>query len=169
MKPLKRNFLLIALITIAFNSFSQEEKLLNTVPTSPEGFKSSEARFINTVNWLENTPLEKDDDKRKKESALVLAWITNSPTVTIEVHSNIINSFDKNGDLLLVYMGGWAKYSLENSYSEDKIKGNLAGIRSAIKLYKLGGDIKKDKLMEKLISLDEKNELEGWIKEQLAM
>ena len=65
-------------------------------------------------------------------------------------------------------MGGWTKYCLENNYSKDNLKGNLAGIRSAIKVYKLGVGLKKDKEMQKLIDLEDKGELEKWVNDQLA-
>ena len=65
-------------------------------------------------------------------------------------------------------MGGWTKYCLENNYSTDKVKSNLAGVKSAIKVYKKGTSMKKDKAMEKIIELDDKGELEKWVTEQLA-
>ena len=74
----------------------------------------------------------------------------------------------KNPELLLVFMGDWAKYILQNGYSKDKVQGNLAGIRSAIKVYKAGSGLKKDKEMEKLIKLDESGSLEGWVTQQLG-
>jgi acetaldehyde dehydrogenase (acetylating) len=64
-------------------------------------------------------------------------------------------------------MGGWTKYALQNSYSEDEVKCSLAGIKSAIKVYQMGNGLKKDKQMEKIIELDSKNELKNWITEQL--
>ncbi|MEI9943019.1 MAG: hypothetical protein WDN26_02250 [Chitinophagaceae bacterium] len=40
-------------------------------------------------------------------NAWVIAWLTNSPTVTIEVQSAIIKPFSKNSQLLSVYMAGY--------------------------------------------------------------
>lgn len=65
-------------------------------------------------------------------------------------------------------MAGWTKYSLENNYSQDIPKGSIAGLRSAINVYKKGVGLKKDKEMEKLVQLEEKGELEKWVNEQLA-
>ena len=63
-------------------------------------------------------------------------------------------------------MGGWTKYVLENDYSEDAFQGNLAGIKSMIKVYK-AGNLKKDKKMQSLVDLDAQGKLEDWLKEKL--
>jgi len=63
-------------------------------------------------------------------------------------------------------MGGWTRYSLQNNYSSDAVMGSIAGIKSAIKVYK-AGQLEKDKEMQKLIDMDEKGELETWVKKKL--
>lgn len=64
-------------------------------------------------------------------------------------------------------MGGWTRYALQNNYSKDSVQGSIAGIKSAIKVYKTGL-LKKDKEMDKLIALDEKGELETWVNNAFA-
>lgn len=64
-------------------------------------------------------------------------------------------------------MGGWTKYSLQNNYSTDKIQGSLAGLKSAIKVYK-NLSLKKDKEMEKLVKINDKGELENWVKAKIT-
>ncbi len=99
---------------------------------------------------------------------LLLAWISNSPTVTVELNEKMMPFTKKNAELLMTYLGGWTKYSLENAYSKDIAKGSLAGIQAAIRMYKKGNGLKKDKSMEKLIKLDDKKELEQWVVKQLG-
>jgi hypothetical protein len=148
-------------------SFSQDSGLLDSLPTTKEGFINSEPALINTIDWLENTPLNQETEKRKLLNATFLSWLTNSPTVTIEVNSKITPLSKKNPDLLIIFMGGWTKYSLQNNYSNDALKCNLAGLRSVIKVYQMGNGIKKDKDIDKLVELDSKNELESWVSTQL--
>lgn len=163
-KPL----LLLAFSIFSFNLFAQDAELLESLPgDTKEAFIKSEPRVLATINWLENTPLNQQEDKRKMQNALLTAWIINSPTVTIEVNSNILTFTKKNSELLIIFMGGWTKYVLENSYSKDNYAGNLAGVKSAIKVYKMGNGIKKDKAMDKLITLEENGELGQWVKDQM--
>lgn len=44
----------------------------------------------------------------------------------------------------------------------------VAGIRSVIKCYQLGGDVKRDKTLEKVIEEDKNGTLEDFIKKKLA-
>jgi len=168
MKTIKTILTLFLCLTIYSTSFGQNEELLETLPTTKEEFITSEKRVLATINWLENTPLDQDVDKHKAQYALLIAWLTNSPTVTIEVNSKILTFTKKNSDLLIFFMAGWTKFCLENSYSKDLIKGNLAGVRSAINIYKKGIGLKKDKEMQKLVELEDKGELEQWITDQLS-
>jgi len=158
----------VAVLTIiSFASFSQDKELLTTLPTTKEEFIKSEPALLNTIDWLENTPLDQDADKRKILTANLIAWITNSPTVTVELNSNVMPFVKKNSELMLAFMGGFTRYVLQNSYSKDAVKSSVAGIKSVIKVYQSNSkSLKKDKQMDKIIELDANNKLEEWIKEQ---
>lgn len=95
MKQFKFLLLLMSLI-VSTNTFSQE--LLDSLPTTREGFVKSEPAVINTINWLESTPMDQEVDKRKLLSAMLLAWLTNSPTVTVTFNAKIFPSSKKNPD-----------------------------------------------------------------------
>ena len=72
-------------------SFAQTAgELLNKLPGTKEEFIASEKKVISTINWLEDTPLDQDTQKRKGQYALLVGWLTNSPTVTIEVDSKVL-------------------------------------------------------------------------------
>lgn len=142
------------------------QNLLSEVPKTKEEFIASEKNVVATIDWLETTPFNQEENKRLKQKALLMVWITDSPTVTLEINAAILTFTKKNPDLLLTYMGGWTKYSLLNNYSTDQIQGNLAGLKSVIRVYK-NLSLKKDKEVEKLIELDNKGELENWVNEKL--
>ncbi|MEI9810930.1 MAG: hypothetical protein WDO16_25310 [Bacteroidota bacterium] len=63
--------------------------------------------------------------------------------------------------------GGLWRYSLENNYSKDDVKCNVSGIKAAIACYNLGGDIKNEKLLAKVIEKDKEGKLEEWVKDAL--
>lgn len=152
----------LLLLTISSAIFTQN--LLTELPTTKEEFVESEEQVLATINWLETTPFDEQEDKREKQKALLLAWLTNSPTVTLELNADVLTFTKKNPDLIIIFMGGWTKYSLENNYSSDNIQGSLAGLKSVIKVYK-NLSLKKDKEVENLIELDNNGELENWVKE----
>jgi hypothetical protein len=168
MKVVKHVLALILFVGAYSISFAQDAELLDALPGTKEEFISSEKKVLATINWLENTPLDQDKKKHKEQYALLTAWITNSPTVTIELNANVLTFSKKNSELIMFFMAGWTKYSLENNYSKDIPKGSIAGLHSAINIYKKGVGLKKDKEMEKLVQLEEKGELEKWVDDQLA-
>ena len=163
MKPL----IFSAFLLLSISAFSQSSELLNQLPTTKAEFVASEKQVINTIDWLENTPVDQNVEKRDAQKALLVAWITNSPTVTLNVNADILTFTKKNPELIIYFMGGWTRYSLQNNYSTDVILGSTAGIRSVIDVYKKGW-FKKDKEMEKIIEMDQKGELDSWIKTKLA-
>jgi hypothetical protein len=168
MKTLKSILTLLLLLGAYSTSFAQDTELLDELPKTKEEFVQSEKKVLATINWLENTPLDEDAKRHQQQYALLTGWITNSPTVTITLNASIVNFTKKNSELIMFFMAGWTKYSLENSYSKDETKGNIAGVRCAINVYKKGVGLKKDKAMEKLVQLEDKGELEKWVADQLA-
>jgi hypothetical protein len=158
-------FLLLSFF-ISSNLFAQDIKIPE-LPETKDEFIKSEPDFINVANWLENKQVGPDMQKRTLANAYVIAWLTNSPTVTVTVREKILKGFDKNAQLLSVFMGGYAKYCLMNNYSKDELKCNVAGLRSVINCYNLGGDLKKDKALLKIIGQDKEGKLEDWVKEAM--
>lgn len=167
MKNLKLTFT-VFLLALSIVSKAQDSKLLSELPETKEQFVASEQNVLATINWIENTPINEEKAKHKEQYALLLAWLTNSPTVTIEMNANILNFTNKNSELLIFFMAGWTKYSLQHDYSKDVVQGSLAGIRSAINIYNKGG-LRKDRKMQKLVDLDDNGGLEEWVSEQLSI
>jgi hypothetical protein len=167
MKVLMHTVAILLLTLCSFTAFAQGGELLSDLPTTREEFIASEKKVLATIDWLENTPIGTEVQKRKVQSALLLGWDINSPTVTIEFNTDLTMDFSKkNPDLMIVFMGGWTRYALQNGYSQDILQGTLAGLRSAIKVYKTGL-LKKDKNMEKIVALEEKGELEATVRARM--
>jgi len=166
---MKNRLLLMAFLCLAAGARAQTDSLLqNPLPITKAEFTASEPKVIHTINYLETTPIDKQGDEWRAQATIFTAWLTNAPEVTIDVNAKTTPFIKKNPELLLIFMAGWTRYVLQNGYSKDVIQGNVAGIRSAIKVYRLGNGLKKDKEMEKLIKLDESAGLESWVVTQLG-
>jgi dsDNA-binding SOS-regulon protein len=159
---------LLVLIGAYSNSFAQDSELLASLPKGKKAYLKSEKNVLATINWLENTPLNKEEEKHKQQSALLTGWVMNSPTVDLTLDQSVVTFTNENKELLTFFMAGYTKYALENNHSKDEVQGSIAGIRSAIKVYKNGVGLKKDAAMDKLVQLENKGELEKWVKDQLS-
>lgn len=140
--------------------------LLKTLPKTKKEFVASEPKLLQAIDWLEQNPVRENDDARTVRNAYVIAWLTNSPTVTVEVNASVFAWGDKNPQLLGVFLGGWARYSIRNNYSKDVVAGSTAGLRSVINCYKLGGDVVPAPELDKIKDLDDAA-LEQWVREAL--
>lgn len=52
-----------------------------------EDFAKYEQDVINTVDWLQQTSWDDQQDKRKEASSFLIAWLTGSSTVTITIQA----------------------------------------------------------------------------------
>jgi hypothetical protein len=129
-----------------------------------------DADVIACVNWLERTPLDKELEKRTAANAFVIKWLSGTPDVAVSLNSEIVTKYtDKNPQLLVLFLGGWSRYALQNNYSQDQLKGYYEGFKSMILVYRKGIAIKKDRALEHLIKVYDEGKLEDWIKENIKI
>jgi hypothetical protein len=127
-----------------------------------EDYAKYEQDIVNTVDWLQQAPWGEQDDKIKQANTFLIAWITGSPNVTIEVGSPLMKLVDKNKDLLVTFMGGYTKYCLQHKDDKNKANANAAALRALINKYQMEKNHVKDKAVEKLIQLDKDGKLDAW-------
>lgn len=165
---MKRFVFSLFAIVISFQSYSQDFDLpVDWKLETKEDYAKYEKDIINAVDWLIKTPVDNNRLNRKEVNAFLLAWLTGSPNVSIELSEEIV-TFGDCADCLMIFMGGWAKYSLQNNDFTNKTKGNLAGIESVIQLYnKNKAAIGTNKAIEKYIKLKEKGKLETYIESKM--
>lgn len=133
-----------------------------------EDYAPYEQDVVNCINWLSETPVDQNVEKRKEANAFLMKWIIGSPNVKIEIRQDVV-TFMSSPDLLMAFLGGWTKYSLETKNFSDKLKGNMAGIENAIDVYnKNKKAIGKDKNIEKYVKLQSKGKLEEEIAKILS-
>lgn len=170
MKMKKITITILLLLFVNQLLISQEYQVpANAKLENSQDYKNYEQNVLQGINWLENTKIDNQQEKRKETSAFLLKWITGTPTFSVALQSFQVGLTEKNPDLLLSFLGGWAKFAINNPKEKDNVvEANLAGIKSILKVYNFNKEnsIKKDKKIEKLLKLDRVG-LENWIKKQL--
>lgn len=125
-------------------------------------------QIVETMDWLLETPLNKDLDKRIEANTFFVQWLTGSPSVTVNLHSDIVTFINESPDLLLPFMIGWTQYQLDNGKSSDDLNPNIAGLTRSIEFYNKNKEfLNKGKEIEKYSKLLEKGKLEKDIKKKL--
>lgn len=163
----------ILLCSSSFIISAQNNNPKFTVPEEytfvyPEDYAEYEPQIKEAIDWYLWRSMAFDSSKRQKTSTFFFKWLTGSPSVSVEINTDIVNFFENNPELLLVFTMGWTKYSIDNDYSKDIIKSNKAGIETVVNYYnKNKGFLKKNKDVEDYEKMIKKNKLEEYIAKKL--
>ncbi len=147
-----RGFLLLALLGISSMCFGQ-------VPMANDQH-TSDQDILDCITWLQMTPIEVDRDIRYTANAFLLQWLSKSPEVNVELRSDLVDMAEKNPDLLVIYMSGWAAYSLKNGEPYPSVEAHIQGIEAVRDFYRKNRDgLNRDKHLEKLIKKESKGKV----------
>lgn len=162
---MKKACITFILALLFLNIFSQEYELPKNYKLDTDAdYTSYESDVLKSIDWLLKTPLNTQPGKRKDINTFVIAWISGSPTVTLEIKSEIVNFATGNPDLLVIFMCGWTKYAIEKKELVTNKTGSMKGIEAVIDFYvKNKASLKKDKNVEKYIKMKENGTLEEYI------
>ncbi len=161
-------FISILLVYLFLNADALNAQTTFDVPNKielnvKEDYPKYSQDVINATKWLEETDLDKEVKKRKQVSAFVLKWVNGCPMFDIELTDPIFKLYGDNSELLIIYLGGYSRYYLENAASATKLSATKAGLISMMNVYQKKIGISKSKEMEKLIKETEKNKLDEYI------
>jgi hypothetical protein len=165
-----RKILLAACLFATIVSIAQDYTVpVNYSLVSKEDYTKYEKDVIDAAKWLVNTPLDEQKHKRQQVSAFIFKWINGSPTVSVELNTNIMDLDEKNPGMLIIFMASCAKYVLENNYSKDMRAKHRYAMIELITVYKSGKGIRKDKKMDRLIKHYEDGKLDQWLEDNLKV
>ena len=128
-----------------------------------EDFANYENDFIGAYKWLMATSMGEQAEKRKEVNKFLLAWISGAPNVTVEIRPEIVTFMEKNPDLLLVFMTGWAQYALSTG-DKSKSAGTLNGLESVVEFYeKNKTKLNQDPNVENYVAMKADGTLEDFV------
>jgi hypothetical protein len=134
---------------------------------TPDDYAEYEPQVIATVNWLEKTPLGQQPELRKQADQFLFQWISGSSAVSVQLQKYVADLAGQDSELLMLFMGGWARYQLQHPEVKDPAVLNTEGIRTMLHAYQAGG-YKKNKQLDELSKMETKGTLPEWVKKQLA-
>lgn len=134
-----------------------------------EDYAKYEKDIVAAAKWLEETDLGKEKGKRADVNHFVKEWLEGSPTVYMIYSAPLFKLFEKNEQLLYVYIASYCRWVIEHNNDDANKKGAVtAGLKSIMAVYKKGIEIKKNKDMLKLIDKDEKGGLDEYIDDKFG-
>lgn len=141
----------------------------DSVQSIIDAYTKLEPTLLADINWLNSTPLGENKDIRNEKARFVLMWMSGSPTVSVRIDDRVITFLGADPSILMAYMMGWTKYSIENNYSKDDVQCTTAGIKNAVNFYTKNAKVlKKDKEMDKYKKMVEDNTLVRYVADVLT-
>ena len=132
---------------------------------APAVYKAQHDNVVKVVDWLLAVPVDNAPQERQKANAYLLAFLTGSPDVTVNLGS--VGVYPEAPALLMAFMGGWARHMIVNDAYGDMAGAKLAGARAVVTLYERNrATLPRIKAVEKMAKLDGKGKLADWLAKQ---
>lgn len=172
------SFLFMGCVGLSAQTFEVPENYHLNVKTD---YTFYEPDVVKCVDWLINTRIDQETEKRQAASSFLLQWCMGTPTINVVIDENVVSPItDKQvPDYVLLFMGGWAKDAIESdarhttiaSSKESKdemLAGNVAGLEAVLAFYETNkGLVPANENIEKLLKLQQKGRLEKYVKKLL--
>lgn len=118
---MKKELLFIFLIFIGLSSFSQVLPNFKYIKLNKQvHFKEAEPAVNQTIAYLFNSPINKKNKARAEAGQFLLNWMNGTPDYTFYLEEKETSYFNTDADLMLMYMAGLTKFSLENKEIKDQ-------------------------------------------------
>jgi len=151
---MKKNLFLFAfVITVNFTFCQNYTKLADYTFKSIEDYKSSEKQVLECVNYLFNTPFEKNSLNRLSIIQYLLKWMEGTPDYVFSIDKRATKLTKGNSDLLGMYFAAITKTVLdntENKLTDDEIYLNAQELMIAY-CSDSSNNMKPSKTMKKII------------------
>lgn len=163
-----KNIFLILVIFLQFNLVNAQKAFevpQYTKAISKQDSVKIENDLLVVSNWLIESDLDKEPEKRKKANAFVLQWYIDNITLNITLVEKLAEINEGNADLLLVYFAGFSKYYIKNKKDFSKLNATRSGLTSVLQVYNKGLNVTKSGGLDKLTKINAENKLDDFIKE----
>ncbi len=124
--------------------------------------------IVAAASWMETAKFKPSDTKWMQAEKFAFQWGNGSPKVSIALTETLMKeACKKNKEFMFVFMCGYCANDIVTQYNASDLNNHLAGYRLIFKVYQNAAKKSKDKKLEKLIAMDNKNELSEYIEARL--
>jgi len=149
----------VAVLTVFLSGFlifeqaagqSKFELPKNIELKTKEDYTKYEHAVVSAEQWMEETDLDQQTEKRQAINQFIVQWVSGSPTVTISLDESLAQLTEKNPDLLALYLASYSKYIIEHKSDPSNFNAARAALTSISKVYRKGIDVYRNKKLEGL-------------------
>ncbi|PPK88734.1 hypothetical protein CLV84_1705 [Neolewinella xylanilytica] len=161
-----KNYLLALGIFYSAFSFAQEISIPNVTYRSAADYTAQNEKVVEVIDHLRRFPADVYESRRKEAVSYLVKWLSGTPDVTVELLPFTM-PYLKYGESMAIFMGSYAKLDLQDTEADEYNK-NLTALRSVAEYYLDNIDVfGRDKQMDKLVKLEEKDKLAKLVTKEL--
>lgn len=125
---------LFALLLLAnCYAFSQELPNLKQVKLNKNSqYRAAEPIAIKVIGYLFATPINKKNKARTEAGQFLIKWMDGTPDFTFSLQDKETSFFNTDSDLMLMYMAGLTKFTLENPTIKDQKTLIIGAMKNAL-------------------------------------
>jgi hypothetical protein len=131
MKSISTAILVLLLSISAFFAQAQDRPEFPELKAK-EDYAKSEALFQQVTEWLTETDLDTQEALRMRSNAFMMQWVMGSPTVNVGIGDHLMVLFEKNPQLLAIYMANYASFCISNKENKSTLEPTKAGLQAAV-------------------------------------
>ena len=127
-----------------------------TLEKGPD-YKAAESSVLAAANYVLSTPVDDNNDSRKKALSFVLRWMMGTPDYSFQIDAEDSKIFKGSDAMLGVYMTALSKYAIENPTNAKDQKLVKDGARDMVIAYcqKAENNLKMTKGLKKVAEQSE--------------
>ncbi len=167
---MKKITVFIGALSFMISSFGQDIKVpVNTQFKKVIDYETYKDSMVMVANWMMNSPITKDREKRDAANKFVLSWISGISSTHFNVRQDFKNEITKDKsnfystDLFMDYIAGMVLFKINNDRA-DEFETQEAGIKALMQGYESVENFCTVKFIEMLNKQEKIGKLSEWIK-----
>ncbi len=135
---------------------------------SARDYKREEDLVLKTLQWLNNTPLNKDAEMRGKANLFVMEWICGSPRLKISINSDNLPFYNDYPDLLFPFVHGMAQCKLGKNAECNELQSMISGFNVVAFMIQSDEKLKKIKALQPLVKAYKKGKMQAYVESVIS-
>lgn len=113
---------------------------------------------IPTIDWLQNTPLDSNNELRRRHDNFLMFWLQKNEDVTVNMPEYLLKFQNAHRELYFIYAGGWIKFALETG-NRDFRDCAIAAVSGVLNFYKEDMGVPDNEYLNHLVKLQEQGKI----------
>ena len=162
-------YLFLLLLMLSLDVATAQELTIPEVNyVTPSDYLDQQAKVLEVIDYLQYSPANVEQDKRKEAMAFLIEWLEGSPCVSVTLEG-FVTPFMAYGESLAIFLGGYTKYVLQAGDNPDPVMANLAGTERVVEYYLANQSVfGRHQELDKLVKQRKKGRLRHWVEQSIG-